>query len=159
VAGALDRTRAVRGVIVTAASRSACGTIEGPDARNPTAEGVAVADPDKRAGWEPRQSRRYRSQSDYRPERRTAAHPEWARAALLAWTPAPVGDRHYDGASTEVAGASGASNRSARYSGCKIARWRWNDGLTKEQLIAEAARSTLDELADWTVEADRVLTF
>jgi hypothetical protein len=32
-------------------------------------------------------------------------------------------------------------------------------GLTKEQLIAEAARSTLDELADWTVEADRVLTF
>jgi len=32
-------------------------------------------------------------------------------------------------------------------------------GLTKEHLIAEAARSTLDELADWTVEADRVLTF
>jgi uncharacterized protein involved in oxidation of intracellular sulfur len=32
-------------------------------------------------------------------------------------------------------------------------------GPTKEQLIAEAARSTLDELADWTVEANRVLTF
>jgi uncharacterized protein involved in oxidation of intracellular sulfur len=32
-------------------------------------------------------------------------------------------------------------------------------GLTKEQLIAEAARPTLDELADWTVEADRVLAF
>jgi uncharacterized protein involved in oxidation of intracellular sulfur len=32
-------------------------------------------------------------------------------------------------------------------------------GLTTEQLIAEAARSTLDELTDWTVEADRVLTF
>jgi uncharacterized protein involved in oxidation of intracellular sulfur len=32
-------------------------------------------------------------------------------------------------------------------------------GLTKEQLIAAAARSTLDELADWTVEADRVLAF
>lgn len=32
-------------------------------------------------------------------------------------------------------------------------------GLTKEQLIDEAARSTMDELAEWTVEADRVLTF
>jgi uncharacterized protein involved in oxidation of intracellular sulfur len=32
-------------------------------------------------------------------------------------------------------------------------------GLTKEQLVAEAARSRLDELADWTVAADRVLTF
>jgi uncharacterized protein involved in oxidation of intracellular sulfur len=32
-------------------------------------------------------------------------------------------------------------------------------GFTKEQLIAEAARSRPDELADWTVGADRVLTF
>lgn len=32
-------------------------------------------------------------------------------------------------------------------------------GLTKEHLIGEAARSTIDELAEWTVEADRVLTF
>jgi sulfur relay (sulfurtransferase) complex TusBCD TusD component (DsrE family) len=32
-------------------------------------------------------------------------------------------------------------------------------GLAEEQLIAEAARPTLDELADWTVEAGRVLTF
>jgi S-DNA-T family DNA segregation ATPase FtsK/SpoIIIE len=32
-------------------------------------------------------------------------------------------------------------------------------GGHQEQLIVEAARSTLDELADWTVEADRVLTF
>jgi uncharacterized protein involved in oxidation of intracellular sulfur len=32
-------------------------------------------------------------------------------------------------------------------------------GLTKEHLIDEAARSTIDELADWTVEADQVLTF
>lgn len=32
-------------------------------------------------------------------------------------------------------------------------------GLTKEHLISEAARSTLDELADWTVEVDQVLTF
>ena len=32
-------------------------------------------------------------------------------------------------------------------------------GLTKERLIAEAPRSTIDELAAWTVEADRVLTF
>jgi len=32
-------------------------------------------------------------------------------------------------------------------------------GLTKEHLIAEAPRSTIDELAAWTVEADQVLTF
>ena len=32
-------------------------------------------------------------------------------------------------------------------------------GLTKEHLIAEATRSSMDELAAWTVEADRVLTF
>jgi uncharacterized protein involved in oxidation of intracellular sulfur len=32
-------------------------------------------------------------------------------------------------------------------------------GLTKEHLIEEAARSTMDELASWTVEADQVLTF
>lgn len=32
-------------------------------------------------------------------------------------------------------------------------------GLTKEHLVAEAARSTMDELAAWTVEADQVLTF
>lgn len=32
-------------------------------------------------------------------------------------------------------------------------------GLTKEHLIDEAARSTMDELAAWTVEADDVLTF
>ncbi|MFW5898841.1 MAG: DsrE/DsrF/TusD sulfur relay family protein [Jiangellaceae bacterium] len=32
-------------------------------------------------------------------------------------------------------------------------------GLTKEHLIDDAARSTMDELAAWTVEADDVLTF
>ena len=32
-------------------------------------------------------------------------------------------------------------------------------GLTKEHLIEEAARSNIDELAAWTVEADQVLTF
>jgi uncharacterized protein involved in oxidation of intracellular sulfur len=32
-------------------------------------------------------------------------------------------------------------------------------GLTKEDLIDEAPRSTIDELAAWTVEADQVLTF
>ena len=32
-------------------------------------------------------------------------------------------------------------------------------GLTKEHLIEEAPRSTMDELAAWTVEADEVLTF
>ncbi|GAB6987574.1 DsrE/DsrF/TusD sulfur relay family protein [Nocardioides pyridinolyticus] len=32
-------------------------------------------------------------------------------------------------------------------------------GLTKEHLIDEANRSTMDELAEWTVEADDVLTF
>jgi len=32
-------------------------------------------------------------------------------------------------------------------------------GLAKEQLIDEASRSTIDELAAWTVEADDVLTF
>lgn len=32
-------------------------------------------------------------------------------------------------------------------------------GLAKEHLIAEAARSNVDELAAWTVEADQVLTF
>lgn len=32
-------------------------------------------------------------------------------------------------------------------------------GLTKEHLIDEAPRSTMDELAAWTVEADQVLTF
>ena len=32
-------------------------------------------------------------------------------------------------------------------------------GLDKERLIREASRSTIDELAAWTVEADRVLTF
>jgi uncharacterized protein involved in oxidation of intracellular sulfur len=32
-------------------------------------------------------------------------------------------------------------------------------GLAKEHLIAEAARSTMDELAAWTVEADQVLAF
>lgn len=32
-------------------------------------------------------------------------------------------------------------------------------GLTKEHLIDEAPRSTIDELAAWTVEADEVLTF
>jgi uncharacterized protein involved in oxidation of intracellular sulfur len=32
-------------------------------------------------------------------------------------------------------------------------------GLVKEHLIGEAVRSTIDELAAWTVEADRVLTF
>lgn len=32
-------------------------------------------------------------------------------------------------------------------------------GLTKEHLIAEAPRSTMEELAAWTVEADQVLTF
>jgi uncharacterized protein involved in oxidation of intracellular sulfur len=32
-------------------------------------------------------------------------------------------------------------------------------GLTKEHLIDEANRSTMDELAGWTVEANDVLTF
>lgn len=32
-------------------------------------------------------------------------------------------------------------------------------GLTKEHLIEEAPRSSMKELADWTVEADQVLTF
>lgn len=32
-------------------------------------------------------------------------------------------------------------------------------GLTAEHLIAEATRSTMDELAGWTVESDQVLTF
>lgn len=32
-------------------------------------------------------------------------------------------------------------------------------GLTKEQLIVEAERSTIDDLAAWTVEADKLLTF
>jgi uncharacterized protein involved in oxidation of intracellular sulfur len=32
-------------------------------------------------------------------------------------------------------------------------------GLTADRLIAEAARSTMDELAGWTVEADQVLAF
>jgi uncharacterized protein involved in oxidation of intracellular sulfur len=32
-------------------------------------------------------------------------------------------------------------------------------GLTDRHLIDEASRSTMDELATWTVEADQVLTF
>ena len=32
-------------------------------------------------------------------------------------------------------------------------------GLTKEHLIDEAPRSTMEELAAWTVEADQVLVF
>jgi uncharacterized protein involved in oxidation of intracellular sulfur len=32
-------------------------------------------------------------------------------------------------------------------------------GLIKEHLIDEASRSSMEELADWTVEADKVLTF
>jgi uncharacterized protein involved in oxidation of intracellular sulfur len=32
-------------------------------------------------------------------------------------------------------------------------------GLTKEHLIEEAPRSSIDELAEWTVHADQVLTF
>lgn len=32
-------------------------------------------------------------------------------------------------------------------------------GLSKEHLIEDAARSNIDELAAWTVEAERVLTF
>ena len=32
-------------------------------------------------------------------------------------------------------------------------------GLSKEHLIDEAPRSTMDELAAWTVEADQVLVF
>lgn len=32
-------------------------------------------------------------------------------------------------------------------------------GLTKDVLIDEAERSTMDELAAWTLEADQVLTF
>jgi uncharacterized protein involved in oxidation of intracellular sulfur len=32
-------------------------------------------------------------------------------------------------------------------------------GITKEHLIAEANRSTMDELAGWVVDADQVLTF
>jgi uncharacterized protein involved in oxidation of intracellular sulfur len=32
-------------------------------------------------------------------------------------------------------------------------------GLAKEHLIAEAPRSSMAELADWTLEADQVLTF
>ena len=32
-------------------------------------------------------------------------------------------------------------------------------GLTQDRLLPEAPRSTMDELAAWTVEADQVLTF
>lgn len=32
-------------------------------------------------------------------------------------------------------------------------------GLTKDHLIEEAPRSSMEELAAWTVEADQVLTF
>jgi len=32
-------------------------------------------------------------------------------------------------------------------------------GLTKERLIDEASRSSMDELAAWTVEADQVVVF
>ena len=32
-------------------------------------------------------------------------------------------------------------------------------GLTQDHLVDAAARSTMDELAGWVVEADRVLTF
>lgn len=32
-------------------------------------------------------------------------------------------------------------------------------GLTEEHLIEEAPRSTMDALADWTLEADQVLVF
>jgi uncharacterized protein involved in oxidation of intracellular sulfur len=32
-------------------------------------------------------------------------------------------------------------------------------GLTEEHLIAEAPRSSMDELATWTLDADQVLTF
>lgn len=32
-------------------------------------------------------------------------------------------------------------------------------GLTPDHLIPEASRSTMDELAGWTVDADQVLTF
>jgi uncharacterized protein involved in oxidation of intracellular sulfur len=32
-------------------------------------------------------------------------------------------------------------------------------GLTKDHLIAEAPRSSMEELAEWTVAADQVLTF
>lgn len=32
-------------------------------------------------------------------------------------------------------------------------------GLTKEHLIDEAPRSSMEELADWTIDADKVLTF
>jgi uncharacterized protein involved in oxidation of intracellular sulfur len=32
-------------------------------------------------------------------------------------------------------------------------------GLAKEHLIDEAPRSSMDELADWTLEADKILTF
>ena len=32
-------------------------------------------------------------------------------------------------------------------------------GLSKEMLIEEASRSTIDQLAEWTVGADKVLTF
>lgn len=32
-------------------------------------------------------------------------------------------------------------------------------GLTKEHLLAEAPRSTIEKLAAWTVEAELVLTF
>ncbi|MDP9988959.1 sulfur relay (sulfurtransferase) complex TusBCD TusD component (DsrE family) [Arthrobacter oryzae] len=32
-------------------------------------------------------------------------------------------------------------------------------GITDELLIPEARRSTMNELADWTIEADKVLVF
>jgi uncharacterized protein involved in oxidation of intracellular sulfur len=32
-------------------------------------------------------------------------------------------------------------------------------GLTKQHLIDEAARSSMDELADWVIESEKVLTF
>ncbi len=32
-------------------------------------------------------------------------------------------------------------------------------GLDEEQLVEGAFRSTMDQLADWTLEADRIVTF
>ncbi|CAN5437310.1 hypothetical protein BH23ACT3_BH23ACT3_19650 [soil metagenome] len=32
-------------------------------------------------------------------------------------------------------------------------------GIGDAQLVEEAFRSTMDQLADWTLEADRIVTF
>jgi uncharacterized protein involved in oxidation of intracellular sulfur len=49
----------------------------------------------------------------------------------------------------------------ARHGGQIACCWTCLDarGLTKEHLIDESPRSSMEELTDWTIEADRVHTF